>query len=158
MPSPIPPAALDELARFLGLGPSMILATRDERMIPALVRCAGAQLVDGRVRAVVPLPEGERALANVASNGSVALSAAIPTTYRTFQVKGRDARVVDWPDGAAASVEHLEAFTREVVAGGYHEALARHFWSHERFVTIVFTPDELYDQTPGPKAGLAVGA
>ena len=113
--------------------------------------------MDGRVRAVVPLPEGERALANIASNGSVALSAAIPTTYRTLQVKGRDAQVIDWPDGAAASLEHLDAFSKEVVVGGFHEALARHFWSSERFVSIAFTPDELYDQTPGPRAGLAVG-
>lgn len=97
-------------------------------------------------------------LVNLGSNGILALSAALPTTYQNFQVKGRDAHVVEWPAGAAASLEHLAAFSKQVAAAGLPDGLAHLFWSTERFVTIAFTPEELYDQTPGPKAGLAVGA
>ena len=129
MRSPPTPPSLDELRGFLALGVSLLVATRDARMKPAIARCGGARLgPDGLVRVAIALPEGGLTLANLESTGAIALTAARPTTYRTLQVKGRDARLVDWPEQEQVVLAHRAA------------------------------PDEIFDQTPGPSAGLTLVA
>jgi hypothetical protein len=138
----------------LKLGVSVLAATRDVNMKPAISRCGGARLGDdGLVRVAIALPEGARTLANVESTRVVALTAAFPRTYRTLQVKGRDARRIEWPELEQIALSHRAAFVEEVLAVGLSQENAPVMWS-TRFVAIAFTPDEIFDQTPGPSAGL----
>lgn len=135
----------------------MALATRDDRHVVELVRCAAARVdAQGRVFVAVPLPEGKRSLANVRSTGVVALSAALPTTYSTVQLKGTDARCLEWPEQAAAVAEHRERFGQILDQIGMGAPLAFELYSEGEYEAIVFTPSEFYDQTPGPSAGLSL--
>ena len=87
----------------------------------------------------------------------LALSAVLPTTYKTLQVKGRDAHPLPWPGHEQLARAHASAFAEEVVAVGIPRELADSFFSHNRYATFAFTPSEIYDQTPGPTSGLPVG-
>jgi hypothetical protein len=150
------PVARKDLQAFLELGVSLVAATRDERGVVELVRCGAAALDQhGRVHVAVPLPEGARALLDIDHTGVIALSAALPIDYRTVQFKGSDARRADWPELARAVAQHRTRFVAGLLAIGLPEAYAMHLWSSE-CVGVVFTASELFDQTPGPHAGLSL--
>jgi hypothetical protein len=158
MRRPLPTPTLDELGSLLKLGVSVLAATRDANMKPSIVRCGAARLGDeGLVRVAVPLPEGARTLANLESTRVIALTAVLPTTYRTLQVKGRDARRIEWSGLEEIVIAHRAAFVEEVLAVGLARENAPVMWS-TRFVAIAFTPEEIFDQTPGPSAGLTLVA
>ena len=146
-----------DLRQLLCQGPSLMVATCDERRSLELSRAAAARLgEDGLLRVALPLPESRRAIWNLENNPVVALSLALPTTYRTLQVKGRDVHRIDWPGHEALAHEHGAAFRDQVIAVGIPEELASSFLSLNRFETFAFTPIEIYEQTPGPAAGLPV--
>ena len=153
-PSPVP--TLVELRSFLQLGVSLLVATRDAGFAPAICRCGGARLGDdGLVRIAVAAPEGNVTVANIESTGVVALTAARPTTYRTLQVKGRDAKRIEWPELDDVVTAHRAAVVEEVTSVGLEGGIGEMFWS-PRFVAIAFSPTEIFDQTPGPSAGVAL--
>ncbi|MBX3222497.1 MAG: hypothetical protein KF795_18410 [Labilithrix sp.] len=156
MGSPLPAAVLDDLRRFLERGLSLLAVTRDANMMPAIARCGGARLGDDQLlRVLVCVPEGVRALENIDANGAIAFSVVLPTTYRTLQIKGSDARRIDWPGHEAVALAHRPAFQREVAGLGFPPAIAGLLWS-KNYVPVGFTPLEVFDQTPGPHAGLAL--
>jgi len=147
------PATAPDLAEFLTLGVSLMAATRDRRMTVELTRCAAARIQsDGRIVVAVPVPEGQRTLDNVERTGIFALSAALPTSYRTLQLKGRDAVRTDWPEKDLASSEHRARFVQALMEIGWPGHYASAFWSLE-CQAVVFTASEIFDQTPGPDAG-----
>lgn len=147
--------ALGDFMAFIELGTSLLIATRDATQRCEISRAGAARVVDGRIQLLVPLPEGERSLANLADNRDIALTAAHPTSYRSFQIKGRDAELATWPDMQAAAERHVAGFAAEVVQLGLPPDRASRFWSRS-FVAVVFTPDALFEQTPGPGAGRRV--
>lgn len=150
-------SALADLREFLCLGVSLMLVSRDERLAPEITRAAAARLgEDGLLRVALPLPEARRTVWNLETTPVVALSLVLPTTYRTLQVKGRDTHIVDWPGHEAIARSHADAFVEQVVSVGIPREFADSFFSHHRYVTIAFTPLEIYDQTPGPASGLRV--
>lgn len=151
--------ALEDLRQLLTQGVSLMLVTRDERLTPELTRAAAARLGDdGLLRLALPLPESRRAIWNLETNPVIALSATLPTTYRSLQVKGRDVHTIEWPGHAELARAHADAFRDEVIRVGVAAEIADSFFSHRRYVTIGFTPSELYEQTPGPGSGLPVQA
>jgi hypothetical protein len=146
-----------DLAKLLSQGPSLMVATRDERLSLELTRAAGARLgEDGLVRVALPLPEARRAIWNLETNPVIALSVVLPTTYRNLQVKGGDAHAIDWPGHEVIARAHGAAFREQVITVGVRTELAGSFISLNRFATFAFTPTEIYEQTPGPAAGLRV--
>jgi len=148
-----------DLRRLVCVGPSLVVATCDERLSLELTRVAGARLGDdGLMRIALPLPEARRAIWNLENNPVVALTIVLPTTYRTLQVKGRDVRPIEWPGHEAIAHAHGAAFREEAIAVGLPVDSAGAFLSLNRFATFAFTPSEIYEQTPGPGAGLPVRA
>jgi hypothetical protein len=146
-----------DLRQLLCQGPSLMVATCDERHALELSRAAGARLDDdGLLRLALPLPEARRAVWNLENNPVIALSVVLPTTYRTLQLKGRDAHRIEWPGHEAIARAHGAAFRDQVIAVGVHPEFASSFLSLNRFETFAFTPTEIYEQTPGPSAGLPV--
>ncbi len=155
--APLAKAALDRLGGFLSIGPSLLIVTAGAGGVPEVCRCAAARLgADGVLRLAVPLPEGERSLANVAATGQIALTATRPSTYHGMQVKGREARVEDWSELAEAVETHARVFTAEAERMGVR-GLIDLLWS-KRFRCVAFAPDAIFEQTPGANAGLPVGA
>ncbi|MET0284967.1 MAG: hypothetical protein ABW352_10865 [Polyangiales bacterium] len=149
------PVARKDVAAFLTQGVSLAAVTRDDRMAVEITRCGGARMDDqGCVWVAVPLPEGRRTLFNVEATGVFALSAAYPLDYRTVQLKGNDARRVEWPELEQVTTQHRQRMADVLTQLGTVHAPFQ-LWSRE-FAAVVFTPSEMYDQTPGPMAGLAL--
>lgn len=147
------PPRREDLCEFLRQGPSLLVATRDERMVVELTRCAAAEVgADGRVHVAIPLPEGRRTLANIALTSTIALSAAQPTDYVTVQLKGTDARRVEWPEQERVVQAHRARFAAVLSSIGMKQGVALLSWSE--CVAVVFTPLQIFNQTPGPDAGL----
>lgn len=149
------PSAPRDLRAFFALGVSFAAATRDERRVVEITRCAAAAVADdGRIFVAVPLPEGRRTLANVDATGVIALSAALPTDYSTVQLKGCDARRVSWAELGRATADHRARFEAMMQSIGLTAVHGGTMWS-DTYEAIVFTPSAVFDQTPGPSAGLA---
>jgi hypothetical protein len=92
--------------------------------------------------------------ANLEGNGAVAVGFCPPTIARAVQVKGV-ATVVGEP--GAADLERVEQHVRSFVEGcervGVPAGVSRRMYAATGLVSIHFSVDEVFDQTPGPTAG-----
>jgi hypothetical protein len=147
-----------ELTEFIEAGLSMLVGTRDARLLPDYVRAVGARVEKGGREVTVFLPAATSAasIANLAENGRIAMCLSRPVDHRTVQLKGR---VV--ASGAAAESDRavIERYRMEFAATlGYIGVPPRltlrmnHWPSH----AVRFRVESLFDQTPGPGAGAEI--
>lgn len=111
---------------------------------------------DGTVTVFIRRSQSQELLSGVLHSGKIANVFSLPSSNRTLQLKGADARVVALQDADLAIVErHIADFTREVVPLGTPEALVQALFSFtpEDLVGVCYTPLAAYSQTPGPRAG-----
>jgi hypothetical protein len=147
---------IDAGARELLLaGVATVVATRDERMRPSLQRgWALTVSEDGsEVTVCVPAAPGSPTRDNLELGGAVAITCSRPTTYRTVQVKGEVVAIRDpTPEQRAGAEAHADAFSLEVEELGLPPGTGRRMFDTD-LVAVTIAVAELYDQTPGPKAG-----
>lgn len=146
------------LEAFLRVGTSVSVAAVAAGNRPVVGRGLGWRLeTDGRTVTVWLDDAANEALVDaVAASGRVAVVLTQPTTHRSIQLKGGDARVAPaMPDAAALVDHHIADFARELAAIGYAEPFTRALCAHDPtdLVAVSFTPDARFDQTPGPQAG-----
>jgi pyridoxamine 5'-phosphate oxidase-like protein len=144
-----------ELAAFLRLGVAIVLATRDDELRPEVTRgwgpLAGEDGTD--VSLCVAAAPGSATLANLKANGAIAATFSLPTSYRSVQVKGEALELGEPALEQVARVEeHVAAFVEQVEQVGIPREMARRFVDPE-LVAVRFAVRELFDQTPGPRAG-----
>lgn len=152
------PACMDVSALPLQRAVSVLVATRDARNTPHIARALGLQAAP-RPDGVALLLDGAAAadtLADVQANGQVAVVFSEPSTHRSVQLKGCDARVE--PAGAAdaaAAQAYIARMTQEIGQLGFPPELVAGLFSHDPagLRVLRFTPVEAYEQTPGPQAG-----
>ena len=145
----------EQLAGFLQEGLSTHIASRNERLEPSAARVT-ALLVepDGlHVVAFVPTVAGGPILADLRTNGQVALVCARPPDERGCQVKGvfvdaRDAREDERP----VVVAQWERFRDKLAMIGLPR-VATDAWVTWPCTAIRLRVQALFDQTPGPGAG-----
>lgn len=152
----------DENAAFIQTGVSISLASCGEARLPNLVRALGCKLLDGgrRLGVFVQTSSAAAVLDDIRSNGRIASVFSLPSTNRTLQLKGVDATVEAFdPEDVAIIERHLDAFVIEVEPEGVPEAVVRTVFAYrpEALVTVAFSPCSAFSQTPGPKAGQAIG-
>ena len=152
-----PGSLLDEgLCAFGAGGVSIGSGTRDERLRPHAVRAIGGRHVAGRIVLFVPRLQGRLVLEDIAANGRIAVVFSQPSTHRTVQLKGRDARVVPFePGDRSLAIAYRDALSADLQRIGYPPTLAVALLEglDEGVDAVAFTPDEGYDATPGPRAG-----
>lgn len=92
-------------------------------------------------------------LANLNSNGRIAVTFAHPVTYRSVQFKGAF-RESSEPDEADRSwvQQHRENFLVTTSLVGDPAWVIRNMWLEET-VRVAFEVERAFDQTPGPEAG-----
>jgi hypothetical protein len=136
------PALDPAVVEFIHGGVAVGVATRDDDLRPEFARGWGPQVsADARSLSLcVAAPEGSRVRANLEQNGALAVGFSPPTIARAVQVKGV-AAVVGEPD--AADLERV----------GAPAELSRRMFVGTGLVSVVFSIDEVFDQTPGPTAG-----
>jgi len=146
------PAAL---VSFLEGGNSLLVGTRDAQRMPHVARAVGLRVAGDRAHFTVFLPEGpaHRALRDLESVPLIAITASEPPTHRTIQVKGKvlalrtpDASERAWVEGYPERLASVVAY-----AGLARATVMRlNVWP-ARAVDVELT--EVFNQTPGPKAG-----
>jgi hypothetical protein len=151
-----PPLDADNAA-FIQGGVSVVVATRDADCVPDVVRGCGCRVSRDRRRVTV-LVEPSRAstlLEDIAANRMIAVVCSQPSTHRTIQLKGSDARIVKVTAAdRAVAVRHLGLWVDELCRIGYTPEFASTVrGTAPRLAAIVFTPSAAFQQTPGPGAG-----
>ena len=79
-----------------------------------------------------------------------------PTTHRTIQLKSGNASVAGLQKRDEKLIrEYADAFVAHVCSIGFEESLVRALiWSDRAtLAAVTFTPEEVFEQTPGPGAG-----
>ena len=99
-------------------------------------------------------------LADVERSAQVAVVITEPSTHRTLQLKGGDAVVADALEDDLAVVEaSRQHFAADILPLGFSGAYNDLLFHHESgdLCRIVFTPTDVFDQTPGVNAGSRIG-
>ena len=145
-------------AQFIQGGVATTVASRNADNVPSLGRAVGCFVTPDCRRVTVLLRRSQCAalLDDIARSGTVAVVCAQPSTHHTLQIKSTDA-VVHAPEAvdAGAIARYVEAFHRELAPVGYTLDWTRAMlgYSPADLVAVSFTPQAIFSQTPGPRAG-----
>lgn len=148
----------EELAAFMTRGVSILAASRGPGNTPTIARATGCRLSADRARVTLLLARSQAGdlLAAAEATGAIAVVFSQPSTHRTIQLKGADARVASpAPGDELLASRYADAFAAEVCPLGYTEQLMRAMvWAPEGdLAALSFSPSAAFDQTPGPRAG-----
>lgn len=160
-PSDQDAALSPELAAFVQSGLSITVAGRDDRLVPSMARAVGCRVsADGREVTLLLFADCAEQLArDIASNGLVAVAFSQPSTHRSLQLKGRDARPIPTAPADIALVRrHLALFAADIDPMGWaQDFVDTLFWRDpSQLIAIRFKPHSAFAQTPGPGAGQAM--
>jgi len=109
-----------------------------------------------QVVALLSRSQSEAVLADVAATGRIAVVACLLPAFKTVQVKGDDAVIVDATDADQRAVaEFCVAFAEYAARHGFpREVVEAHMKAEAGdAIGIRFSPSKAFDQTPGPTAG-----
>jgi len=148
------------MAEFCQSGISVVLASCDGAPSPVLGRGVACRVVEDGPMRVVLRNASNGALQKALGRGSrLAVTFTQPTTHLSLQLKAPSASIVP-ADALDVPAAHAQAakFRRELVAVGYSESFAAAYCGFEPhdLLTITFTPEQAFLQTPGPSAGSAL--
>lgn len=154
------PAAMigPDLGRFLEEGLAIHVGTRDTRLRPNGARAAAATVASGGRELIVYIPEvaARRLLPDLESNGHAAVVFCRPVDERACQVKGRFAGVRAATAGERALVAaQWDGFLVQLERIGIPRPISER-WVTWPAVAVTLTVTELFDQTPGPRAGTSL--
>ncbi len=149
------PLIPDDLAEHFEGGVSILVGTRDERLRSEATRAFGAFVHPDRQRLTVFLPADTSALAiaNLRANGKIAVGFSSILDHETLQVKGTLEGIRDATDAEHDLIMRYHVAFAEILAvTGIPRAVTRRLnvWPAHA-VTLLAT--DLFQQTPGPKAG-----
>lgn len=144
-------------AEFIQSGVSVVVATRNAELVPDVVRGCGCRVSRDRrhVTVLVDATRAGRLLEDIAANRRIAVVFSQPSTHRTIQLKGDDARMVKVTAAdRTIAARHLESWTDDLGRIGYSREFAAAVHGRDsQLVAIAFTPAAAFQQTPGPGAG-----
>lgn len=152
-----------ELLAMVEGGVSTIVSSCDAALRPSIMRAVGCAVSADQctLTVFVARAQSRQLLQDVAATGRIAVVFSQPMSHRTVQVKARSARTrhaqaQDQP----VLRRYLLAMQEEVRQVGFDAAFTQSMLacSLDDVVAISFEPDEAFDQTPGPRAGAALGA
>lgn len=151
----------DELKAFIESGVSVVVGTRDDALVPEIVRAWGPQVSGDRrsISVCVPDATSVQTRTNLSGNGQIAVAFSLPSNYQTVQLKGRYAGATEPSvDDLLIVDRHREAFARVNEVIGIPRLRIEAFWNRELvgsplLVTIHVLVQQIFNQTPGPGAG-----
>jgi hypothetical protein len=147
-----------EEAAFIGGGVGMSIAACRPGAVANIARATGCRVSADRrvVTILLAATPGAALLDDVRRTGSVAVVFTQPSTHRTLQLKGSDARIVPPEAGDLERVErYILEFAADVAPFGFSEAYMRALLAcpAEDLLGVQFTITAAFSQTPGPRAG-----
>jgi hypothetical protein len=157
MAVPLPP----DLVAMMARGVSVIVASHDAALRPNLMRAVGSRIEeDGTITVYLARRQSRQVVQDLAATGHIAVVFSEPSTHRSLQLKAtrvemRSAGAQDTP----VLERYREAMEREIQQVGFAPPLTRAMLAHrlDDLVAVRFTPEQAFDQTPGPRAGTPLG-
>ncbi|MCD6661806.1 MAG: hypothetical protein LT082_00215 [Comamonas sp.] len=140
-------------------GVSTIVASRDAQLRPSVMRAMASRISpDGHTVTVFLRPsQSQQLLADIAAGGPIAVVFSDPPSNRTLQLKATSAHIRPaCPSDQAVLRRYLVAMQHCISQVGYGPDYVAAMLSAppQDVVAVEFTPDEAFDQTPGPRAGM----
>lgn len=156
--SPLSSPLRPDDAVFIQQGISICVASRDVRHVPSLSRALGCRVdgVGNSLRLVLVKSQSEALVRDLDKSGLIAAVFTQPTTHRTLQIKGSDARILAaTPDDEALAQLSMNAFAAEILPLGFSAEFTRRLFHYSLadLCVVTFTPQDVFSQTPGPNAG-----
>lgn len=148
---------------MIARGVSVNVASRDSSLRPSLMRAVGSDITEDGSSVTVYLARSQsrQLIQDIASTGQLAVVFSEPATHRTVQLKAsratqRPATDQDRP----VLARYLASMEHEIARVGHPPAVTRAMLAHrlEDVVAVTFTPEQAFDQTPGPQAGRRLGS
>ena len=142
----------------LSEGVSVLIGTVDADGYPAC--CRGVALTSdddfGTITVYFPVETGQETVANVATTRRIAVAFSEPISHQSVQFKGtmRAVRVAR-EDEALLVRERVERFAAVLETIGSSRTLARRI-THWPAFALEIQVEQIFDQTPGPRAGEAL--
>lgn len=152
----------DDVAVFLRRGLGVIAASRDAALGPSIGKGLACRLDADANSLTVFLVRAHalQLLADVEAHGVIAVTCSQPSTHRTLQFKGENAREVPLAPGDEELVhDAVERYVSDLSSTvGFPPAYGRALTAHRagELVAISFTVRACFDQTPGPRAGESI--
>lgn len=144
-----------KLQRYVEGGISVIVGTADADKIPTCCRGIALTTKDNfeTVTVYVPAATAQEMIANIATTRRVAISASEPLSHGSIQIKGvsRGVRLAP-PSDEELVRTRLHQFADVLSELGLPRRVT-HRIAHWPAFAIEVSVEEVYDQTPGPKAG-----
>ena len=148
-------APVHTLQSWLEGGISVIVGTADADKVPTCCRGIAVATKDNfeTITVYVPAATGQEIIANVATTRRVAVGLTIPRTHGSIQIKGvsRGVRLAPASDEGFLRTR-LHQFADALAEFGMPRNVVQRF-THWPAFAIDVTVEEVFDQTPGPKAG-----
>jgi len=147
-----------DIATLIRSGVSISLAACGAAHLPSISRGLGCKVLAGgrQVGVFIRRSQSRELLENIRGSGRLANVFSLPSSHRTVQLKGTDARVEPFdPVDLPIIDKHCADFLEQVAPLGMAEQVVRTILAYapDDLVTVVYTPCAAFSQTPGPKAG-----
>lgn len=153
------PAILDAAnADFICSGVSINAASSRSGALPSLARAVGCRVSADRCSVTILFASTPAAalIDDIRRSGSIAVVFSQPSTHRTLQLKGTDARILPpEPGDQALMSRYTDSFIADLTPLGYPAQVVRTVLAchPDDIVTVRFSPSSAFLQTPGPSAG-----
>jgi hypothetical protein len=151
-----------EIVAFLESGCALIVGTVAADGAPYATRGWGLNIVRRDEPLTVRLlldAEDPVTIENIRAGGLIALTATSVTTLKSRQLKGRVTSVVAASDADRdRAAQFCDQFYGDINRTEYTPRSLTERLTPAEYVASTIEVDELYDQTPGPGAGRALGA
>lgn len=149
------PPLSEELAELIASGVDVYVATRDAEYTPESMLAMGVKIHGDGCAITVYLPEATSAptLANLKSNGQIAICLTRPRDHRSVQLKGsvKHVRASEAADRELQSVFRAALVEQFAGVGIPRSASRRLVWWPS--VAVEVAVNAVFQQTPGPRAG-----
>ncbi len=157
-PAPSKPLLDEADALFVQYGVTILVGSRDRALRAATTVACGCRVASDRRRLTVFLnaDRAARTLANLTDTGAIAVNFSRPSTHRSIQFKGIDARVVPLlPDDLALISAYRDSFVADLALIHHGETYARIVIPapNDTLTAVAFIPSQAFNQTPGHLAG-----
>lgn len=134
---------------------SVYVGTVDAEGFPSVCRAVAVSAKDdlSTVTVYVPVATGQESIANIATTRRVAVGCTYPLDNTSIQLKGTTAGVrMAREDERALLEERIEQFAATLDLVGLPPHITRKL-AHWPAFAVELTVEEIFDQTPGPRAG-----
>jgi hypothetical protein len=141
---------------------SIAVASRDRDNVPRLFKAVGCRVSARRDRVTLYADQqlARDVIRALREGFPIAAVFSEALSHRTLQLKGDRADVGPVaPADREYAREHFEAVVEHIAALDYPRDAVRCYFNYspEQLVSVAFSPDAVFEQTPGPGAGEALG-